>query len=78
MKIREYMAQNNVTIKDISEHVGKTWQYCWMVISGRTNPGIQLAHQIEQMTGGKVKVHEIKKCTKICEPGCACSKGDRK
>ena len=75
MKLREYMDKNGITIRDISQYVGKSWQYLQLVISGKTNPGIQLAYQLQAYTNGKVQVHEMRKCTKICEPGCACSKG---
>lgn len=75
IKLREYMHENDMTIQDLADKIGKSRHHTQLLVNGKTNPGIQIAHKIEQMTGGKVKVHEIRKCKKDCQPGCACSKG---
>lgn len=78
MKIREYLDKYSLIIKDMSRVVGVTEMYLWSVSKGRVNPSPALAHRISLFSNGEIKVHEIRKCTCTCEPGCACSKGDKK
>ena len=74
MKLKEYLDTYHCRLMDIAADLGVTKQYIWLISSGRVNPSAMLAHQINAYTGGKVEVNEIRKCTKTCSPGCACSK----
>lgn len=75
MKIKEYLDKYKYDLQYVADSVGVTKQYIWMISSGKANPSVSLAHQIEAWSNGNVKVHEIRRCTKTCAPGCACSKG---
>lgn len=77
MKLREYLDQEGLIIQDLANAMNTSWTYAWRVIKGLSNPSAMVALQIEKWTKGKVKVYEIRKCTKHCGNNCDCSKRDK-
>jgi transcriptional regulator with XRE-family HTH domain len=75
MKIREYLDASGFTLPQMSEALKVHEQYLWSLSKGRANPSARLAKKICEWSEGKIKVHHIRKCTRTCEDGCACSRG---
>ncbi len=74
MKIREYLDSAGLTFQQMSEALKVHKQYLWNVSKGKGNPSARLAKAICDWSGGKIKIHHIRKCTRNCEGDCSCSR----
>lgn len=74
MKIREYLDHFHSTLKQMSREIGISECYLWRVDKGLNNPSALLATQIESWSNGRIKVSDIRKCTRHCGKNCECSK----
>ncbi len=73
MKIREYLDMMKTTLATMAENIGVHEDYLWRVSTGRCNPSYRLAKKISSWSDGKIKIYEIRHCTRTCDDGCACS-----
>lgn len=54
--LREYFAETGEKQEDFADRVGKTKQMIWMLVAGKTRPGLDLALTIQEATRGRVPV----------------------
>ena len=61
MKLKIYLIENHITIKDFAESIGYSRSQISNIINGASNPSKRLAETIEKATNGKVKFKELMK-----------------
>ena len=59
MQLREYLDQERITYREFAEKLGIHIQTAKNIAYGVRKPGLGLALQIEELTGGKVTPREL-------------------
>lgn len=59
MHLREYLDQERMTYREFAEKIGIHIQSAKNIAYGSRKPGLKLALQIEEFTGGKVTPREL-------------------
>ncbi len=54
MKLKSYLAEIGMTVKDFSSLVECNYRYLSRIMNGHIKPGKRLAKEIEDITGGQV------------------------
>jgi transcriptional regulator with XRE-family HTH domain len=61
MKLKAYLAEEEMTLKEFAKLIGVHENYLTMIIHGRANPGKRLVRDIHFITDGKVTLPVVKK-----------------
>ncbi len=64
MKLKSYLADIGMTVKDFSSLVQCNYRYMSRIMNGHVKPGKRLAQDIEDLTDGQVKLIEQLEKTK--------------
>lgn len=60
MKLKVYLAEVDMSLKDFAKKLGIHPNSLWMITKGLRNPSIELAENIERLTKGKVSAKELR------------------
>lgn len=60
MKLKSYLADIGMTVKDFSALLECNYRYMSRIMNGHVKPGKRLAQDIEDLTDGQVKLLEEK------------------
>ena len=55
MNFKEYLAENNISVRRASEELGVSRQHIYDIEKGQTYPSRKLARKIEDWSGGIIK-----------------------
>ncbi len=61
MNLKVYLAEKQLSVKNFAKIVGVHPNYISRIIPGKVTPSARLARDIEQETGGKVKITSFEK-----------------
>lgn len=61
MKLKLYLAENRMTIKEFCEKIGYSRNQISGIVNEKLKPSIRLAKVIEEATNGEVKAEELLK-----------------
>lgn len=50
-RLRAYRKRNGLTVEALSELLGCSRSFLWAIFSGERKPGLEIAFQIERLTG---------------------------
>jgi hypothetical protein len=58
MKLRTYLAENDITLKEFSQKINCAYYYLSAISHGKRIPGKRLVKDIQEATGGEVSMTE--------------------
>lgn len=54
----KYLRENDITQRSFASKLGSTPTYLCLLLHGKVTPGLRIAHKIECLTNGVVKVED--------------------
>lgn len=67
MKLREYLFRNNMTQAEFSRLLGVSGNYFRLITRGVAKPGYELCIKIEMLSGGQVRLEDLRPDKKYLE-----------
>lgn len=65
MKLKTYLSENDITLKEFHKFVGGSYAHLSRVMNGTVNPSLRLSMDIEQVTRGQVRLIDDREHVKI-------------